>query len=379
MHKLIIYSIRFLIVDKKIRIGGIVAALIVSIVILTSPSSPPPIPEPPKNNTQNQFIEILATNLEKPWSIDFADKRIFISEKGGTIRVIDSGELLDDPLVTLRTADVFDGGLLGIAVHPNFEQNNILYAYYTYSEEGELWNKLIQIKESDSKIIEAKTILDKVPGSSFSNGGIIKFGPDSKLYVGTGIVSDLSHESQNLESLQGKILRLNDDGTVPDDNPFDDSLVYSYGHRNPKGMAWDSLGNFYLTEIGPTKNDEINLIIAGKNYGWPDVQCHSTNAEFVNPLKCFDPSLEPAGIIFYTGDKLGLENFMILASQKASNLYKAEVDENGVNLEGSILSGVGRIRDVAQGPDGYLYVITSNTDGKAFPSDDDDKLLRIMK
>jgi len=379
MHKLIIYSIRFLIVNKKIRIAGIIGALLVSVIILTSPSSPPPIPEPPQNNAQNEFIEILATNLEKPWAIDFADERIFISEKGGTIRVINSGELLEQPLVTLRTADVFDGGLLGIAVHPNFEQNNILYAYYTYSEEGELWNKLIQIKESDSKIIEAKTILDKVPGSSFSNGGIIKFGPDSKLYVGTGIVSDLSHESQNLESLQGKILRLNDDGTVPDDNPFDDSLVYSYGHRNPKGMAWDSLGNFYLTEIGPTKNDEINLIIAGKNYGWPDVQCHSTNAEFVNPLKCFDPSLEPGGIIFYSGDKLGLENFMILASQKASNLYKAEVDENGVNLEGSILSGVGRIRDVAQGPDGYLYVITSNTDGKAFPSDDDDRLLRIMK
>ena len=379
MHKLIIIFNYILIVNKKIRIAGIIGALLVSVIILTSPSSPPPIPEPPQNNAQNEFIEILATHLEKPWSIDFADERIFISEKGGTIRVINSGELLEQPLVTLRTADVFDGGLLGIAVHPNFEQNNILYAYYTYSEEGELWNKLIQIKESDSKIIEAKTILDKVPGSSFSNGGIIKFGPDSKLYVGTGIVSDLSHESQNLESLQGKILRLNDDGSVPDDNPFDDSLVYSYGHRNPKGMAWDSLGNFYLTEIGPTKNDEINLITPGKNYGWPDVQCYSTNAEFVNPLKCFDPSLEPGGIIFYTGDKLGLENFMILASQKASNLYKAEVDENGVNLEGSILSGVGRIRDVAQGPDGYLYVITSNTDGKAFPSDDDDKLLRIMK
>ena len=365
--------------NKKIRIAGIIAALIVSIVILTSPSSPPPIPEPPKDNMKNQFVEILATNLEKPWSIDFADERIFISEKGGTIRVIDSGQLLDDPLVTLRTADVFDGGLLGITLHPNFSQNHILYAYYTYEEQGELWNKVIQIKESSNKIVEAKTILDKIPGSSFSNGGIIKFGPDSKLYIGTGSVSDFSHESQNLQSLEGKILRLNDDGTIPDDNPFDDSPVYSYGHRNPKGMAWDSSENFYMTELGPTKNDEINLIIAGKNYGWPDVECYSTDEKFVNPVKCFDPSLEPGGIIFYSGDKLDLENYMILASQKASNLYKVEVDENDVNLDGSILSGVGRIRDVAEGPDGYLYVITSNTDGKAFPSDDDDKLLRIMK
>ena len=365
--------------NKKIRIAGIIAALVVSIVILTSPSSPPPIPEPPKDNMQNQFVEILATNLEKPWSIDFADERIFISEKGGTIRVIDSGQLLDDPLVTLRTADVFDGGLLGITLHPNFSQNHILYAYYTYEEEGELWNKVIQIEESSNKIVAAKTILDKIPGSSFSNGGIIKFGPDSKLYIGTGSVSDFSHESQNLQSLEGKILRLNDDGTIPDDNPFDDSPVYSYGHRNPKGMTWDSSENFYMTELGPTKNDEINLIIAGKNYGWPDVECYSTDEKFVNPVKCFDPSLEPGGIIFYSGDKLDLENYMILASQKASNLYKVEVDENDVNLDGSILSGVGRIRDVAEGPDGYLYVITSNTDGKAFPSDDDDKLLRIMK
>ena len=365
--------------NKKIRIAGIIAALIVSIVILTSPSSPPPIPEPPKDNMKNQFVEILATNLEKPWSIDFADERIFISEKGGTIRVIDSGQLLDDPLVTLRTADVFDGGLLGITLHPNFSQNNILYAYYTYEEQGELWNKVIQIKESSNKIVKANTILDKIPGSSFSNGGIIKFGPDSKLYIGTGSVSDFSHESQNLQSLEGKILRLNDDGTIPDDNPFDDSPVYSYGHRNPKGMTWDSSENFYMTELGPTKNDEINLIIAGKNYGWPDVECYSTDEKFVNPVKCFDPSLEPGGIIFYSGDKLDLENYMILASQKASNLYKVEVDENDVNLDGSILSGVGRIRDVAEGPDGYLYVITSNTDGKAFPSDDDDKLLRIMK
>ena len=130
---------------------------------------------------------------------------------------------------------------------------------------------------------------------------IIKFGPDSKLYIGTGSVSDFSHESQNLQSLEGKILRLNDDGSIPDDNPFEDSPVYSYGHRNPKGMTWDITETFYVTELGPSKNDEINIIIPGKNYGWPNVQCYSNNVEFENPVKCFDPSLEPGGIIFYSG------------------------------------------------------------------------------
>ena len=134
----------------------------------------------------------------------------------------------------------------------------------------------------------------------------------------------------------------------------------------------------YATESGPTKNDEINLITAGSNYGWPEVQCYAQNENFVNPLKCFDPELEPGGIIFYSGDKLDIDNKMILASQKATNLFKVEINDNGVNLE-RILSGVGRIRDVAQGPDGYVYILTTNTDGKAFPAPDDDKLLRILK
>ena len=125
-------------------------------------------------------------------------------------------------------------------------------------------------------------------------------------------------------------------------------------------------------------NDEINLITAGSNYGWPEVQCFSNNDNFVNPLECFDPGLEPGGIIFYSGDKLDIDNDMILASQKATNLFKVQISDNDVNLE-RILSGLGRIRDVAQGPDGYVYIITTNTDGKAFPAPDDDKLLRILK
>ena len=133
-----------------------------------------------------------------------------------------------------------------------------------------------------------------------------------------------------------------------------------------------------VQEAISSKNDEINLITAGSNYGWPEVQCFSNNDNFVNPLECFDPGLEPGGIIFYSGEKLDIDNDMILASQKATNLFKVQIGDNDVNLE-RILSGLGRIRDVAQGPDGYVYIITTNTDGKAFPAPDDDKLLRILK
>lgn len=364
--------------DKRIRIGGIVGALIFSAIILTSPSDPLPIPEPVTQEQPNKFVEIVATNLEKPWSIDFSDERIFISERTGKIRIIQSDQLLDKPLISLRVADVFGGGLLGIVTHPNFSDNHLLYAYYTYEDDGALWNKIIQIEEMNNEIIDVITILDRIPGSPFSNGGIMKFGPDGKLYVGTGSVSDSSHEPQNLDSLIGKILRLNADGTIPNDNPFENSLVYTYGHRNLTGLAWDSDGSMYASEIGPTKNDEINLIKAGYNYGWPDVECFSDNENFENPLKCFDPGIEPGGIIFYSGDKLELENKMILASQKPAILFQVTIDDNNTDLD-TMMGGIGRIRDVAQSDDGYIYIITSNTDGKGFPDDNDDKLLRILK
>ena len=363
---------------RKFQIIGIVGALIFSAVILTSPSNPPPLPEPTIQNVSTDSVEIVATNFEKPWSIAFADERIFVSEKTGKIHIITPSGLVDSPLITLRTPEIFGGGLLGITTHPNFENNHFLYAYYTYEKNEKLWNKVIRITEENNKAIEVITTLDKIPGSAFSNGGVIKFGPDGKLYVGTGSISDLLDESQNLDSLAGKILRLNDDGTIPTDNPFEDSYIFSYGHRNPTGFAWNMQGIMYATESGPTKNDEINLISAGSNYGWPEVQCYAQNENFVNPLKCFDPGLEPGGIIFYSGDKLNIGNNMIMASQKATNLFKVEINDNGVNLE-RILSGVGRIRDVAQGPDGYVYILTTNTDGKAFPAPDDDKLLRILK
>ncbi|MBT8251311.1 MAG: PQQ-dependent sugar dehydrogenase [Nitrosopumilus sp.] len=362
--------------DKKIQIAAVVGAIIFSVLVLTSPNDPIPLPKP-ISNSQNDFVTILAENLDKPRAIAISDNRIFVTEKDGLIRVIEDGNLLESPLAAFRSANVFDGGLLGITLHPNFSNNHYIYVFLTYEEDGDLWNKILRITESENKLQDAETIFDKIPGSSFTNGGFIKFGPDGKLYVGTGTVSDASHLPQKLDSLSGKILRLNDDGTIPEDNPFPDSPVYSLGHRNPQGMTWDNDGNMFVAEFGPEKNDEINIIQAGKNYGWPEQEC-SGNENYEDAILCYDPSIEPGGILFYTGDKLDFEFPFIMASMRSANLYQVDFEE-GLSSQKSILSGIGRVRDVVEGNDGSLYVITSNTDGKGFPDRTDDKLLRIVK
>jgi glucose/arabinose dehydrogenase len=364
-------------VNKKFRIIGIIAALAVSAIILSSPSQSPPLPEP-TTKSENESIKILATNLQKPWAIAFAQDKIFVTEKQGDIRIIESDSLIEEPLATLRVAKVFGGGLLGIITHPDFVNNHFLYVYYTYSEDDKLWNKVLRITESDNKLKDAITIIDKIPGSQFYNGGVIKFGPDKKLYIATGLSAEFSHEPQDPLSLEGKILRLNDDGTIPSDNPFTDSPVFSLGHRDIQGMDWNKNGRLFVTEFGPTKNDEINLIKAGQNYGWPEAECSGAE-KFSNSLLCYDPSIEPGGIVFYNGDKLEYTDSLIMATLRGASLYKLDVAEDGVLSQKIILSGIGRIRDVTQGPDGYLYVITSNTDGKGFADKTDDKLIRILK
>lgn len=362
--------------NKKFRIAGIIAALAASAIILTSPSQSPPLPSP--SQPQDESIQILATGLKKPWAIAFSGDKVFVTEKDGDIKVIQSGVLLAEPLATVRSAKTYGGGLLGIATHPDFTNNHFLYVYYTYSENNVLWNKVLRITESNNKLQDTFTIIDKIPASKFYNGGVIKFGPDGKLYVATGLSEEFSHESQNPASLEGKILRLNDDGTIPTDNPFANSPVLSFGHRDIQGMTWDKNGNMFVTETGPTKNDEINLIRPGQNYGWPEQECGG-NEKFVDPIMCYDPSIEPGGIVSYNSNNLKYDGRLIMATLRGSNLYSLEINEKGLESQKSILSGLGRIRDVMQGPDGYLYVITSNTDGKGFPDKTDDKLLRILK
>ncbi|MGI0060066.1 MAG: PQQ-dependent sugar dehydrogenase, partial [Nitrosotalea sp.] len=363
--------------DKKTRIFAIAAAVAASILIITSPSGSIVIPKPNTSSSGTDAVKVIATNLQKPWALTFGDGKIFFTEKVGRLRVVDNGTLVNESVADFRVADISDAGLLGVTTHPDFVQNHFMYVYYTYKEGDKLWNKVLRITESNDKIVDAKVILDKIPGAEFDDGGVIKFGPDKKLYIGTGDATD-QNAAQDLTSLAGKILRLNDDGSIPSDNPIPNSPIYTLGHRNPQGLTWDDQGNLYETEEGPTKNDEINLIEKDKNYGWPNQEC-SGSMEYQSALNCYNVSIQPSGIAYYGSGKLDFKNSLILATLRGNILYQLPISNGNITSQKIILDGLGRIREVGVGPDDYLYILTGNTDGQGFPDSKDDKLLRIVQ
>ncbi len=368
--------------DKRLVV--IVTILVITSAIVTIFTSPfdttVPIPEPSfLNNTtnSNKGIEIIAENLSTPWAIDIAkDNRIFFTERDGKIRVIDAkGILIDEPVAYIRVAQNGGLGLLGITLHPNFTENHLMYIYHSYLKDNKIYNKVLLLKEKDNKIIESNIIIDSIPGSLYNNGGRINFGPDKKLYIATGDASD-PHLAQNLSSLAGKILRINSDGSIPSDNPFKDSLIYSYGHRNVQGIAWHpETKQMYSSEHGSSGFDEINLIIPGKNYGWPMEECKGTNTT-EKAIVCFNPAIAPSGITFASSDKLGYKNDLIVTTLKGSHLRQIDIQSGEQN---NILVGYGRLRDIVESNDGTLYVLTSNTDGRGIIQTNDDKILKILK
>jgi len=362
------------------------SALVIIVSILTMKFSPSetlvPLPAPVSNLsnlTNTSGVEIIAEGLQAPRSIDISNEgRIFISEKRGSIRVVDNGTLLTEPVGDIKAENIGDAGLLGLTLHPNFTQNHLFYVYYTYSNSTGLFNKVLMLKESNNRIIDSKTILDGIPGNDYRDGGRIKFGLDGKLYVPTGDAS-IPELSQDLNSLAGKILRINEDGTIPQDNPFSNSAVYAYGFRNAQGLAWaPNSGALYSSDQGGAGNDEINLISPGKNYGWPHEECNSNRDDnrYTPPLVCFNPSLEPSGMAFAFSNKLGYQNHLIVATLKGSHLRDIDFDSGSQN---TILVGYGRIIDLVESEDGSIYVLTSNTDGRALPQQGDDKILRLTR
>lgn len=350
--------------------------------------SRPAVSAEPKANIQ---VETVARGLETPWAIAFApDGRTFVTERPGRIRVIKNGALQKEPWMQIEVRESGESGLLGLAVDPAFEQNRLLYAAYTFRNvTTKLKNRLVRLRDDPAtgKGVLDKVLLDGADGAANHDGGRVKFGPDGKLYWTMGDAQTTRY-AQNLSSPNGKILRLNSDGTLPPDNPFAKSPVYSYGHRNPQGLAWQpGTGRLYSTEHGPSGfpgccRDEINLIEPGKNYGWPEIQGDETKEGMVAPVlqSGTRETWAPAGATFVTH---GLwAGSLLFTGLRGETLYRVVFDPNDPRkvavLEKYFVRELGRLRDVAEGPDGAIYILTSNRDGRGKPGADDDRVLRLQ-
>jgi glucose/arabinose dehydrogenase len=332
-------------------------------------------------------VETFAENLDIPWSIVWTpDGTIFFTERPGNVKIIQNGIVSEKPILSLEVGGV-EGGLLGIALDPNYSENHYIYLYYTYNDFLSTQNKVVRYVESNLTLTEDKVLIDKIPGGPFHDGGRIKFGPDDKLYITTGDAGN-ADLSQDKNSVAGKILRINSDGSIPDDNPFSNSPIYSLGHRNPQGIDWDEAGNLVATEHGPSgwhgvAHDEINVIVPGANYGWPDIIGSETMEGLVTPiLNTGDDTWAPSGADFYVGDKIPQwTGKYFVATLLGNHLHMIDFDfeDSKVKSHQKLFDGeFGRLRDVATGPDGYLYVLTSNQDGRGEPKINDDRILRIV-
>lgn len=337
------------------------------------PENPTEVPQPEPTTLPTQEPEptetakpvwssepkVIAEGLSWPWELVFLpDGGILLTERPGNLLLIRNGE---ERIPIDGVRHVGEGGLLGMALHPEFEQNGWLYLYITYEVPGQVLNRVERYVFRDNHLSERFVIVEDILGSSIHDGGRIKFGPDGKLYITTGDAG-IPEISQNLESLNGKILRLNDDGSIPDDNPFGNS-VWSTGHRNAQGLAWDSQGRLWSTEHGPsgseTGNDEVNLIEPGKNYGWPLLRGMQTREGFTPPVieSGRNDTWAPSGAVI-------VDDVLYFAGLRGAAVYRVPVDGMSMDtFEVLFKNEFGRIRNVVVSPEGQLWIMTSNGAG----------------
>ncbi|SLK04261.1 MULTISPECIES: PQQ-dependent sugar dehydrogenase [unclassified Paenibacillus] len=325
---------------------------------------------------------VLVDGLNVPWElVSVPDGRMFVTERPGTIRVIENGELASEPLIEFSAPfnEEGEGGLLGLAADPDFDNNGYLYAYHSYLEGGgDIANRVLRLKVSDGKATIDKELLSDIPGGVNHNGGRIKIGPDNLLYITTGERYE-PELAQNEDSLGGKILRIGLDGSIPEYNPWPNSPVYSMGHRNAQGLAWNLDNNYlYATEHGQRNFDEINRIEAGENYGWPEVEGDDdNNGTYQAPLAhSGDETWAPSGVAFI--EEGPWAGSLLAANLRGEQLLKITLSEDGTQVtqvEPIFKNEWGRIRNVTAGEDGKLYVLTNNRDGRGSPRDGDDQLI----
>jgi len=312
--------------------------------------------------------QVIARNLDVPWGLAFlpgGDALVAERDTGRILRLTPGGaprQVYDVPGVTAAG----EGGLLGLAVSPDFTENNLVYAYFT----GEQDNRIVRFRLAGGK---PDVIFDGIAKAGFHNGGRLAFGPDGMLYVGTGDAGD-TRRSQDRSSPNGKILRLTPDGAPARGNPIAGSPVYSLGHRNVQGLAWDSAGRLFATEFGQNELDEVNLIKPGRNYGWPLVEGagNTEGGRFTNPLVTWSTDeASPSGMAI-------AGNTAYVAALRGERLWSVPLNGEAAGAPRAELRGrYGRLRTAVIAPDGSLWLTTSNTDGRGDPRDGDDRILRF--
>ena len=338
-------------------------------------------------------VETVASGLQVPWAFAWLpNKDLIFTERPGRVRIIESGKLRAEPVFTVPDVEPSsESGLMDITLHPQFSTNNFVYLAYSYNQDGKQV-KVVRYVYKDGKFTQDKIIVDHVPGAPNHSGMRCDFGPDGKIYISAGDSTDWTLAQKN-DSLAGKILRLNDDGTVPTDNPFVGKEgyrpeIWATGVRNPQGLAWQPVTNLlFETEHGPSMfegkgsgGDEVNIIEKGKNYGWPEIHHTQTRAGMESPVLEYSPACAPASAAFYNGSQFPLLKgnffFSCLAGRR---IIRVVLDGPKVVRQENLLeNSYGRIREVAEGPDGYLYFSTSNRDGRGSPAKDDDRILRLV-
>jgi len=327
----------------------------------------------PKAEMQEDFEDAAAlttyvSNRRIIWAIDFLpDGRMIFTERDGVVSIVElDGQVKE--ILNINVHATGESGLHGIAIDPMFTDNNFVYLYYTYQNDGaNTLNRVSRYTFIDEKLTDETIIVNNIPGASTHDGGRLKFGPDLFLYITTGD-AQVPSLSQDKSSLAGKILKVTRDGEPAPENPFG-THIYSYGHRNPQGITWDQQGTLWATEHGPSARDELNLIEAGANYGWPVITGSDSKPKMHSPIiHSGQNTWAPAGAAYLNGS-------IFFAGLRGSALYEYSITTNELTVH--LENKLGRIRDIIIGPDRFLYVATSNRDGRGVPTAEDDRILRI--
>ncbi|MCT9821264.1 PQQ-dependent sugar dehydrogenase [Microbacterium sp. W1N] len=322
-------------------------------------------PSAPVETAPTGEVDEIATGLASPWSVVAVDGGVLVSSRDGGQIVEVVGDSTRVVGMVPGVAHGGEAGLLGLAV----DGDGRLYAASTGEDGNRVQRFTLTGSPGSFGLGPAETVLDGIPAARVHDGGRLAFGPDGMLYLTTGDAGDRT-AAQDPQSLAGKILRMTPDGGVPADNPFPGSLVYTLGHRNPQGIAWDADGTMYAAEFGQNTWDELNVIRAGGNYGWPEVEGAAGDARFVDPVAQWAPeTASPSGIAIAQGT-------LFLANLRGEVLRAVSLADPSRTVDHH-LGAFGRLRDVVLAPDGALLVLTGNTDGRGDPGASDDRMLRL--